>query len=103
MPSKTKFKKKKLPDRFVELIQFLKDLSEMLTEHGLSYPSLWEQVKPKYRAEFKSWVENYKCQTWEDNWRRAWEIYQLDFFQFLIYNITGGQTNCHEEAESNAD
>lgn len=92
-----------LTKKHADVIRFLCDLSGMLTEPKTGYPSNWEEVPKKYQEDFLSWVASYKQQMWTDMEKRAWEIYQLEYFQFLIRSITNGQTNCHEEAENNDD
>ena len=70
--------------------QFLLDLRRMLNEDGTEFPAPWRQVPSAYQEDFKSWVAEYKQQTWDGMWERAWSNYHLEYLRYKVDEITRG-------------
>ncbi len=68
-----------------DIKKFLQDLKLMITETGTEFAALWKQVPSEYQEGFKSWVNEYKQQTWDDNsWHRAWNRYGFEYISSVI-------------------
>lgn len=66
------------------MIAFLKDLKLLISEKETEYPSIWSDIPSKYKKDFKSWVTEYKQQTWDGMWEKAWYNYHIQFIVFLL-------------------
>lgn len=77
--------------KFIKLLEDLKLLFAEKTENPEpedpefnEYPSRWADIPTRYKEDFKSWTVEYKQQNWDDNWKRAWEIYQREYIVFIL-------------------
>lgn len=64
--------------------QLLKALQRMINEDGTPYSAPWKQIPKKYQKDFKSWIAEYKQQSWDGMWEKGWFNYQYEYLRFLI-------------------
>ena len=62
----------------------LERLQRMLNEDETELSASWSQVPEKWRQQFKSWVVEYKQQTWDGMWEKAWFNYYPEFLRYLV-------------------
>lgn len=69
-----------------EFKMFLENLKILLVEEGTEWHQNWKGVPTVYKKDFKSWVGEYKQQTWNHpgGWERAWDMYHLEYIVFLV-------------------